>query len=83
MFIHERTSQDVQLQFQVLLIGNPTCIDSSAVKRSDPRSVVFTYGRRAFVTGRAGHFWYFLIFSIIKIYFLHFLSSKYDWEWAF
>ena len=32
---------------------------------------------------RAGHFRYFLIFSIIKNYFLHFLSSSFDWEWAF
>ena len=31
---------------------------------------------------RAGHFWYFLILSITKNYFLHFLSSSFDWEWA-
>ena len=32
---------------------------------------------------RAGHFRYFLIFSITKGDFLHFLSSYFDWEWAF
>ena len=33
--------------------------------------------------GRAGHFWYFLIFSIAKNDLLHFFSSFLDWEWAF
>ena len=32
---------------------------------------------------RAGQFRYFLLFSILKNDFLHFLSSKLDWEWAF
>ena len=31
----------------------------------------------------AGHFRYFLIFSIIKSDLLHFLSSYFDWEWFF
>ena len=30
-----------------------------------------------------GHFRNFFIFSIIKNDFLHFLSSLFDWEWAF
>ena len=33
--------------------------------------------------GRAGHFGYFLILSITKNDFLHFKSSKFDWEWLF
>ena len=32
---------------------------------------------------RAGHYRYFLLFSLIKNDFLHYLSSKFDWEWAF
>ena len=36
-----------------------------------------------YTLSRAGHFRHFLIFSIIKNIFFHFLSSSFDWEWAF